>query len=110
MIGPGLVWLSGLSASLQTKGSPVQFPGKAQAWVAGQVPSRGRVRGKHALMFLSLFLPPFPCLNINKILKKKKRKKTGLVLVTNFLDMTPKALATKADINSRDYKLKSFCM
>ena len=34
-----LVWLSGLSANLQTKGSPVQSPVRAQAWVAGQVPS-----------------------------------------------------------------------
>ena len=32
---PGLVWLSGLSASLQTKGSLVGFPGRAHAWAAG---------------------------------------------------------------------------
>ena len=37
---PGLVWLSGFSAGLQIKGSPVQFPVRAHAWVAGQVPSR----------------------------------------------------------------------
>ena len=30
----------------------------------GQVPSRGRVRGNHTLMFLSL--PPFPSLKVNK--------------------------------------------
>ena len=35
------VWLSGLSACLRTKGSPVQFPDRAHAWVAGQVPSGG---------------------------------------------------------------------
>ena len=29
-----LVWLSGLSASLRTKGSLVQFPVRAHAWVA----------------------------------------------------------------------------
>ena len=39
---PWLLWLSGLSAGLRTKGSPVQLPVRAQAWVAGQVPSRGR--------------------------------------------------------------------
>ena len=35
------VLLSGLSAGLQTKGSPVRFPVRAHAWVAGQVPSEG---------------------------------------------------------------------
>ena len=30
---PRLVWLSGLSAGLQTKGSLVQFPVRARAWV-----------------------------------------------------------------------------
>ena len=50
---PWLVWLSGLSADLGTKGSPVQFPVRAQAWVAGQDPSWGCVRGNHTLMFLS---------------------------------------------------------
>ena len=63
---PWLVLLSGLSASLKTKGSRVQFLVRARAWVAGQVPSRGRARGNHTLMFLSLspFLPL--CLKINK--------------------------------------------
>ena len=36
-----LVWLSGLSASLRTKGSLVRFPVRAHAWVVGQVPSEG---------------------------------------------------------------------
>ena len=40
-IKPWLVWLSGLSAGLQTQGSPVGFPVRAHAWVAGQVPNRG---------------------------------------------------------------------
>ena len=63
-----LVWLSGLSVGLQTKGFPVQSPVRAHAWVAGQVPGREHVRG-HQLMFLShidvslpLFLPSFPSL------------------------------------------------
>ena len=34
----------------------VRFPVREHAWVAGQVPSRGSVRGNHTLMFLSLFL------------------------------------------------------
>ena len=37
---PWLVWLNGLSASLRTKVSLVQFPVRAHAWVAGQVPGR----------------------------------------------------------------------
>ena len=53
---PWLVRLSGLGAGPRTKGSLVQFPVRAHAWVAGQVPSRGRTKGNHTLMFLSL--PP----------------------------------------------------
>ena len=57
LITPWLVWLSGLSAGLWTKGSLVQFPVR----VAGQVPSRGHSRGNHTLMFLSLsFSLPSP--------------------------------------------------
>ena len=59
---PWLVWLSELSASLSTKGASVGFPVRAHAWVAGQVPSSGCARGNHTLMFLSLFLLPFPSL------------------------------------------------
>ena len=39
---------------LWTKGSPVRSPVRAHAWVAGQVPSGGYVRGNQTLMFLSL--------------------------------------------------------
>ena len=42
---PWLVWLSGLSADLRTKGSLVRFPVRAHAWVSGQVPSWGCIRG-----------------------------------------------------------------
>ena len=55
---PWLVWLSGLSASLQTKKLPVQFPVRAHAWVVGQDPIWGNARGNLS-MFLSLSLPPF---------------------------------------------------
>ena len=44
--------------SLRTKG----FPIRAHAWGAGQLPSRGHVRSNYTLMFLSLFLLPFPTL------------------------------------------------
>ena len=55
-----LVWLSGLS-DLQTERSLVQLPVRAHAWVAGLVPSWGRERGNHTLMFLSLsFSLPSP--------------------------------------------------
>ena len=72
-IEPWVVWLRGLSAGLQTKGSSVQFPVRARAWVADQVPSRRHVRGNHTLIFLSLsFSLPAPplCLKIN--LKRKE--------------------------------------
>ena len=64
-----LVWLSGLSTSLWNKGSPVWFRIRAHAWVVGQVPRRGCIRGNHTLIFLSLFFSlPFP-LSKNKINK-----------------------------------------
>ena len=59
--GPRLVWLRGLSTGLRTKGSLVRFLVRAQAWVAGQVPSGGCTRGNHILMFVSLsFYFPSP--------------------------------------------------
>ena len=63
---PWLVWLSGFSVGLQTKGLPVWFPVRAHAWVAGQVPNKGHIRGNHTLMFLSL---SFPSLPFSKIIK-----------------------------------------
>ena len=56
LLQPWLVWLSGLSADLQTRGLPVHFLVGAHAWVAGLVPHWGRVRGNHTMMFLSLSL------------------------------------------------------
>ena len=61
-----LVWLSGLSAGLQTKGSLVQFPVSTQAWVVGQVPSRGRTGGNQTSMFPSVFLSLYLSLKINE--------------------------------------------
>ena len=72
---PWLEGLSGWSAGLRTKGSPVRFPVRVHAWVAGQVPRKGHVRGNHTLMFLPLsFSLPSPlCKNkqINSFLRKQ---------------------------------------
>ena len=43
-----------IECRLQTKGSPVQFPVRAHAWVAGRVPNKGHMRGNCTLMFLFL--------------------------------------------------------
>ena len=57
---PWLMRLSGLSAGLWTRGSLVQFPVRAHAWVVNQVPIWGHTGGNHTLMFLSLsFSLPF---------------------------------------------------
>ena len=53
---PQLAWHSGLSSGLRTTGLLVRFPVRAHAWVSGQVPSRGHVRGSPTVMFLSLCL------------------------------------------------------
>ena len=53
----GAQWIEHWPAN---QGSPVQFPVRAHAWVAGQVPSRGSTRGNHTLMFLSLSLSSLP--------------------------------------------------
>ena len=42
------------------QGSPVRFPVRPHAWVAGQAPSRGRARGNHTFMSPSLPPSPFP--------------------------------------------------
>ena len=70
---PWLMCLSGLNTSLRTKRLLVQFPVRAHAWVVGQVPGKGRVRGNHTLVFLSLsFLLP-ALLSKNKFLKIFKK-------------------------------------
>ena len=55
--------------------SQVWFPVRAHAWVVGQVPSRGHVRGNHTLMFLSLSFSFPSSLSENKHNLKKKKKK-----------------------------------
>ena len=54
---PWLVWLSGLSASLQTEGSSVQFPVRHMSGLWARIPSRGCSRGNYTLMFPSFSLP-----------------------------------------------------
>ena len=50
--------LAGVAQWIECKpvkqGVTCSIPSQAHAWVAGQVPSRGRTRGSHTLMFLSL--------------------------------------------------------
>ena len=43
-----------IERGLQIKGLLVQFPVRARAWVSGQFPSWGCVRGNRTLMLLSL--------------------------------------------------------
>ena len=70
---PWLLWLSGFSAGLRTKGSLVGFLVGAHAWVAGQFPGGWHMRGHHTLMSLPVFLLPLTLsLKINKIFKKIK--------------------------------------
>ena len=61
---PWLVWVSGLSMSLQTKGSPVWFP-PSQGTCLGCGPGpqqEAHERHTHIDISLPLFLPPFPFL------------------------------------------------
>ena len=91
-----MVYHSELSAGLRTKGLPVRFPVRACAWVEGQVPSRGYVRGNHTLMFLALsFSLPSPVsknkLNLKKYIKKKKHHfQPGTMLFTKSVSLLPR--------------------
>ena len=51
---------------LWNKGSPVQFPVRAHAWVGGQVPSGGYVRGNHTSIFSPSLTPSLPLGSKNK--------------------------------------------
>ena len=63
-------WIEHRPASQKVAG---WIPVRAHAWVAGQVPSRGCVRGNHTLMFLSLsFSLPTP-LSKNKQIKSFRK-------------------------------------
>ena len=74
----GLAWFqsNGLSAGLQTKGLPVEFPVRAHAQVAGQVPSKRCKRGNNMMFFSLPFSLPSPLSN-NKEIKYQKNRKMG---------------------------------
>ena len=73
---PWLVWLSGLSASMQIKGLPVQFPVRANTWVVARSPEGGIRKATTHWCFSPSLSPSFPLSEnkINKIFKKKKEK------------------------------------
>ena len=69
------MWLSGLSAGLQTKGSPVRCPVRAHAWAAGQVgpPVVGAWEATTHWCFSASLSPSLPhCLKMNKWNLKKR--------------------------------------
>ena len=76
-----------IERGLWTKGSLVRFLVRSHTWIVGQVPSEVHVRGNHTLMFLSLFLPPFPSLKINlKNLEKKTSFKKKSISVDSLVE------------------------
>ena len=92
-----MLWLSGLSTGLQTKWSPVRFPVRAKASVAGQVPPLKACKRQPIIVSLthhcfSPSLPLPPSLKINKILKKKtlqhllSYRQVFHVVVVKFVD------------------------
>ena len=85
MVKPWLIWLSGLSTGLQTKGFPVPFPGRAHAWVVGQIPSREHAKGNHTLMFNSLsFSLPSPLSKNKYNIKIRMMVKKFYFILTNI--------------------------
>ena len=60
-----------------------------QGTAAGQVASRGRVRGNHKLIFLTLSFSLSSLLYLSKILKKKKKKEIYLRLNTPGRPLNP---------------------
>ena len=60
---------------LQTRGSPVQFPLRAYAWVAGQDASMGCMRSNHTLIVLS------PSFSFSSSLPKDKKIKSLYIYI-----------------------------
>ena len=101
IILPWLVWLSGLNACLQTKGSPVLFPVRAHAWVVDQVPTRGHTRSNHTLLFLSLsFSLPFFKNKFKKSLKKFIYNFSTPIMKVSFLYLLVLAWAPCHKVNA----------
>ena len=87
---PWLVWLSGLSASLQTKGSPVRFPIKAHAWVSGQFPVGGMQEVTTYRCFSPTQSPSLPLsLKINRWKIKHKNKNERIKCGARAYDCAP---------------------
>ena len=75
------MWLSGLSAGLQTKLSASSIPSQGTCLGCRPGPQEGpSERQPHINVSLPLFLPPFPSLNISKQNLKKKKKKLQIEL------------------------------
>ena len=66
---PWLVWVSGLSMSLQTKGSPVWFPVRHMPGLWARSPTRGTWKAHTHWYFSPSFSPSFPLSKTNKTLK-----------------------------------------
>ena len=74
------MWLSKLSAGLQTKGLPVPFPVKAHALVTSQVLGEGHARGNHTPDVSLPLSPSLPFyLKINKYFLKERKIKIKLI-------------------------------
>ena len=72
---PWLVWLNGLSAGLQTKGSLVQFPIGHIPPLQARSPVGGTREATTHWCFFPSLSPSFPlCLKINKCFFKKRKK------------------------------------
>ena len=55
----GALWEGKGIKKYRLEASPIQFPVRAHAWVAGQVPGGAPKRQPHIDVSLPLFLPPF---------------------------------------------------
>ena len=82
------MWLSRLSASLQTKGSPVWFPLRAHAWVEARCPVVGiwAATTRWYWGFSPSLSPSLPlCLKINKYISKSFEKHSlNIFIFTGF--------------------------
>ena len=81
------------------------IPVRSYAWVAGQVPSRGRARGNHTLMFLSLSFSLPSLLSKNKFIVEIK-KKSSLIFLSYIVFISPSP-STNAMICSSDFRSKN---
>ena len=83
---PGPGWCGSVDwvPACEPKGRWFYSQSREQAWVAGWVPSGGCTWGNYTLTFLSLFLPPFPSLKINKYLIKIVWSWTNYIIILSL--------------------------